>query len=211
MIDGIARRGLCLLIAAPSGAGKSTIAAALLERESGLKLSVSVTTRAPRPGEQEGVHYFFRGNDEFARMANAGELLESATVFGRGYGTPRAPVESALSVGRDVLFDIDWQGCRQVRAILPADTVSVFILPPSLEVLEARLRGRAGDDPLEIMRRMAQARSEISHAQEFDHVLVNDELVRCIDAVQAILQAARTATPRLVGLAATLKSFGSER
>ena len=200
MGEGIARRGLCLLIAAPSGAGKSTIAGALLAREARLALSVSVTTRAPRHGEKEGVHYLFRKQTEFDRMVEAGELLEHATVFGRGYGTPRKPVEAALSVGRDVLFDIDWQGCRQVRAILPADTVSVFILPPSLSVLEGRLRGRAGDDPAEIGKRMAQARAEMSHASEFDHVLVNDDLEACIGAVRGVLAAARCATPRLVGL-----------
>jgi guanylate kinase len=204
-VDGIARRGLCFLIAAPSGAGKSTITRALLARETGLALSVSVTTRAPRAGEAEGVHYFFRSDAEFARMVAAGELLEHAIVFGRGYGTPRAPVEAALAAGRDVVFDIDWQGCRQVRAVLPRDTVSVFILPPSVAALEARLRGRAGDDAAEIARRMAQARAEMSHAPEFDHVLVNDELDACISAAQSVLVAARSATSRLVGLGGVLE------
>ena len=200
MSEGIARRGLCLLIAAPSGAGKSTIAGGLLARETGLALSVSVTTRAPRQGEQEGVHYLFRTESEFSEMVAAGELLEHATVFGKGYGTPRAPIEAALSAGRDVLFDIDWQGCRQVRAILPADTVSVFILPPSLVVLEARLRGRAGNDGAEIDKRMAQASAEMSHAGEFDHVVVNDNLEVCICVVRGVLAAARCATSRLSGL-----------
>ncbi len=207
-VNRIARRGLCFLIAAPSGAGKSTITRALLARETGLSLSVSVTTRLPRVGEEEGVHYFFRSDAEFARMAAAGELLEHATVFGRGYGTPRAPVELALAAGRDVVFDIDWQGCRQVRAVLPMDTVSVFILPPSVATLEARLRGRAGDDAAEIARRMAQARAEMSHAPEFDHVLVNDDLETCIAAAQAVLVAARSATARLVGLGGVLAVFG---
>ncbi len=206
--DRIARRGLCFLIAAPSGAGKSTITRALLARDPGLSLSVSVTTRSPRAAEAEGVHYFFRSDAEFARMAAAGELLEHATVFGRGYGTPRAPVEAALAAGRDVVFDIDWQGCRQVRAVLPMDTVSVFILPPSVAALEARLRGRAGDDAAEIARRMAQARAEMSHAPEFDHVLVNDDLEACIASVQAVLGAARSATSRLVGLERLLAGFG---
>jgi guanylate kinase len=207
-VNRIARRGLCFLIAAPSGAGKSTITRALLARETGLSLSVSVTTRSPRAGEEEGVHYFFRSDAEFARMAEAGELLEHAIVFGRGYGTPRVPVEMALAAGRDVVFDIDWQGCRQVRAVLPMDTVSVFILPPSVAALEARLRGRAGDGPAEIARRMAQARAEMSHAPEFDHVLVNDDLETCIAAAQAVLVAARSATARLVGLGGVLETFG---
>jgi guanylate kinase len=179
----------------------------LLAREPGLSLSVSVTTRAPRVGEAEGVHYFFRSDAEFARMVASGSLLEHAIVFGRGYGTPRAPVEAALAAGRDVVFDIDWQGCRQVRAVLPMDTVSVFILPPSVAALEARLRARAGDDAAEIARRMAQARAEMSHAPEFDHVLVNDDLEACIVAVRSVLVAARSATARLVGLEQVLGGF----
>jgi guanylate kinase len=205
---GIARRGLCLVIAAPSGAGKSTITRALLARESGVALSVSVTTRAPRAGEEEGVHYFFKSEQAFARMVQAGELLEHATVFGRGYGTPRAAVEAALAEGSDVLFDIDWQGYRQVRAALPRDTVGIFILPPSLAALEARLRARAGDDAAEIGRRMAQAQAEMAHAGEFDHVLVNDDLEHCIRSTRAVLLAARTSTQRLVGLGAMLDGLG---
>ncbi len=200
----IGRRGLCFVVAAPSGAGKSTITRALLGSGHGLSLSVSVTTRAKRPDESEGVHYFFRSEDEFARMAAAGELLEHARVFGRGYGTPRAPVETALAEGRDVVFDIDWQGYRQVKAALPADTVGVFILPPSLAALEARLRGRAGDGEDEIARRMGQAKAEMSHAGEFDHVLVNDDLGDCIAATGAVLVAARSATKRLIGLEGVL-------
>ncbi len=207
-LRGIARRGLCLVIAAPSGAGKSTITRALLAREAGLALSVSVTTRAPRAGEEEGVHYFFRSEEEFLRMVRGGELLEYATVFGRGYGTPRTAVEAALADGSDVVFDIDWQGYRQVRAALPKDTVGVFILPPSLAALEARLKARAGDDAKEIGRRMAQARSEMAHAEEFDHVLVNDDLERCIALTHAILLAARTTTQRLIGLGTVLEGLG---
>ncbi len=201
----IGRRGLCLVVAAPSGAGKSTITRALLAGGAGLSLSVSVTTRAMRPGEEEGVHYFFRSEDEFARMAAAGDLLEHARVFGHGYGTPRAPVESALADGRDVVFDIDWQGYRQLKAALPADTVGVFILPPSLEALEARLRARARDGEDEIARRMARAKAEMSHAGEFDHVLVNDELGDCIAETRAVLVAARSATKRLIGLEGVLE------
>jgi guanylate kinase len=192
---------LCLVLAAPSGAGKSSIAARLLAEHADLTLSVSVTTRAPRPGEQEGVHYLFRTDAEFAAMVSAGELLEWARVFDRGYGTPRAPVEAALTAGRDVVFDIDWQGYRQLRAALPGDVVGVFILPPTLQALEARLRTR-GDNADEIARRMAVAREEISHWAEFDHVLVNHSLNRSVEDVHSILRAARTVTQRQPGLAA---------
>lgn len=200
MMRKIARRGLCLVLAAPSGGGKSSITRTLLAVEPDLTLSVSVTTRAPRPGEQEGVHYFFRTPAEFEALAAGGELLEWAWVFGRGYGSPRAPVLRALESGQDVAFDIDWQGHRQLRAAMPGDVVSVFILPPSLAELEARLRRRAGDQPEEIARRMEAARSEMSHVAEFDHVIVNDDFDTAVAQVRAVLQAARLATPRLAGL-----------
>ena len=194
------RRGVCLVIAAPSGAGKSTIAASLLARETALSVSVSVTTRAPRPGERDGVHYHFRSEAEFEAMAASGALLEWANVFGRGYGTPRAPVERALAEGRDVVFDIDWQGHRQLRTALPGDVVGVFVLPPSLAVLESRLRVRGGDDRAEIARRMQAARAEIEHWSEFDHVIVNREIEDAVRGVRAILHAARLATARQTGL-----------
>ncbi len=189
------------MVAAPSGAGKSTITRALLAREPALFLSVSVTTRTPRGGEAEGVHYYYKSDAEFARMAADGELLEHATVFGRGYGTPRAPVEAALAEGRDVALDIDWQGWRQLRAAMPADSIGVFILPPSMEVLEARLRGRGSDDVAEVARRMQAARDEISHFSEFDHVLVNDDLESCVAAVRGVLWAARCTIARSLGAA----------
>jgi guanylate kinase len=189
------------VIAAPSGAGKSTIIRSILERENAVFLSVSVTTRAPRPGEVDGVHYYYRSQDAFAQMAANGDLLEHAVVFGRGYGTPRAPVEAALASGRDVALDVDWQGYRQVKAALPGDAVGVFILPPSLAVLEARLRGRRSDDEPEILRRMQAARAEISHWSEFDHVVVNETLEACVATVQAVLVAARCATGRSLGAA----------
>jgi guanylate kinase len=195
------RRGVCFVVAAPSGAGKSTITRALLAREPALFLSVSVTTRAPRSGEAEGVHYYYKSEAEFARMAADGALLEHANVFGRGYGTPRAPVEAALAEGRDVALDIDWQGWRQLRAAMPGDSVGVFILPPSMDVLESRLRGRGSDDAAEVARRMRAARDEISHFVEFDHVLVNDDLERCIEAVRAVLCAARCTIARSLGAA----------
>ncbi len=196
----IRRRGLCLVIAAPSGAGKSSITRALLAAEPGLALSVSVTTRQPRPGEAEGVHYLFRSQEQFDGMAASGALLEWATVFGRGYGTPRAPVEQALAAGRDVVFDIDWQGHRLLRAALPGDVVGLFILPPSLAELETRLRRRGADDGPEIARRMDAARAEMAHAGEFDHVLVNRDFDAAVADTRAVLHAARTATARLVGL-----------
>ncbi len=202
------RRGVCLVISAPSGAGKSTITRALLDSEPALTLSVSATTRQPRPGEREGEHYFFRSADAFAAMAARGELLEWATVFGRSYGTPRAPVEQALAAGRDVAFDIDWQGHRLLRAALPGDVVSVFILPPSLNALAARLRARAGDEPAEIARRMAAAQAEIAHWPEFAHTVVNESLADAVDAVRSVLHAARCATARQPGLPAFVAGFG---
>ena len=203
-----ARRGVCLVVAAPSGAGKSTITRALLAADAGLRLSVSVTTRAPRPGEQEGVHYYYIDDATFETMAASGALLEWARVFGRGYGTPRAPVEAALRAGTDILFDIDWQGWRQVKAALPDDAVGIFILPPSLAALRARLVARAGDGAAEIARRMAAAAGEIAHWREFDHVVVNDDLAVCIGQVRAVLEAARTQTARCIGLAALAAEMG---
>ena len=188
-----ARRGLCLVVAAPSGAGKSTILRHVLAEEPLLALSVSATTRAPRPGEQEGVDYFFTDEAGFAAMVEADAMLEWATVFGRSYGTPRVPVEAALRAGRDVAFDIDWQGHRLVRAAMPEDVVSVFIMPPSLDTLEQRLRARAGDTPEEIIRRMNEAQSELSHYDEFDHVVTNDRLEDAVAAVRKILAKARAA------------------
>ncbi|WP_158745036.1 guanylate kinase [Acidisphaera sp. L21] len=202
------RRGVCLVISAPSGAGKSTITRALLDNEPALRLSVSATTRAPRPGEVEGQHYFFRTQDHFAGMVAKGELLEWAEVFGRRYGTPRAPVEQALAAGQDVAFDIDWQGHRLLRAALPADVVSVFVLPPSLAALEQRLRTRAGDDKSEIARRMQAARDEISHWPEFDHAVVNDRLDDAIDAVRCVLHAARCTIARQPALEKFVTSLG---
>ncbi|MBO1075732.1 guanylate kinase [Roseomonas marmotae] len=190
------RRGLCLVLSAPSGAGKSSVSRALLEQEPELRLSVSATTRKPRPGEQEGVHYFFHEREAFQRMIAADELLEHAEVFGRFYGTPRAPVEQALAAGRDVLFDIDWQGHRLLRQALPGDVLGIFLLPPSLVELERRLHGRGQDSAEEIARRMSAARDEISHYGDFDHVLVNHDFHRTVEEVRAILHAGRSARAR---------------
>lgn len=197
------------MISAPSGAGKSTIANALRASEPQLRHSVSVTTRQPRPGEKEGVHYHFRTMEQFEEMAAAGQLLEWAIVFGRGYGTPRAPVEEALAAGQDMVFDIDWQGHQQVRQALPDDVVSLFVLPPSLEELERRLTSRASDHPDEIARRMAAARDEISHWHEFDHVVVNKDLDRAIFEARAILTAGRLKTRRQTGLEEFVGTFGA--
>jgi guanylate kinase len=198
---------VCLVVSAPSGAGKTTLTRRLLECEPRAQLSISVTTRAARPGEQEGVHYFFRTREQFAAMRAGGKLLEWAEVFGNCYGSPRAPVEAALAAGRDVVFDVDWQGHRQIRAALPDDVVGLFILPPSRAVLERRLRGRGTDAAEVIARRMDQAVAEMSHAGEFDAVVVNDDLETALAECRAVLQAARLATPRLTGLAAFLSGM----
>ena len=194
--SGGTRRGLCLVLVAPSGAGKTSVSRALLRDEAELSLSISATTRAARPGEEHGVHYFFHAMDEFEAMIAADHFLEHATVYGRRYGTPRAPVLAALEAGRDVLFDVDWQGHRLLRAALPEDVVGVFLLPPSIAELERRLRARAQDTDEEIARRMEKARDDASHWEEFDHVLVNHEFRATVATVSAILRAARTGRAR---------------
>ena len=198
------RRGLCLVVAAPSGTGKSTITRTLLDLEPELELSVSVTTRPPRPGEVDGVHYHFHDRPAFDALVTAGALLEWAEVFGRCYGTPREPVETALAAGRDVAFDIDWQGYRKLRAALPGDVVGVFVLPPSFETLENRLLSRGSDSPEQIARRLAGARTEIAHWREFDYLVVNEKLESAVADIRSILRAARLATPRQTAIAASL-------
>ena len=207
----IARRGLCLVLSAPSGAGKTAIAEALLRREPGLRLSISVTTRPPRPGEIDGVHYHFRDQAAFDQLVATGGLLEWARVLGRHwYGTPRAPVERAVDAGIDMIFDIDWQGHAQLRQALRGDVESVFILPPDLATLEKRLRARAGDLEAEIARRMKLAREEISHWREFGHVVVNDNFEQAVDQVVAILHAARLRTARQPGLVPFVQAMTGE-
>jgi guanylate kinase len=198
----IARRGVCLVLSAPSGAGKTAIAEALLASEPLLEPSISVTTRARRPTEIDGVHYHFLTEAGFQQALRDDALLEWARVLQgtHAYGTPRAPVEKALAEGRDVVFDIDWQGHRQLRDKLPADVVSVFVLPPNIAALRARLIGRAGDRGEEIERRMRVACDEIRHWVDFDHVVVNEDLSIATEAVRAVLNAARSATRRLIGL-----------
>ena len=189
------------MVAAPSGAGKSSILRTLLGDDPEVTLSVSATTRAPRPGERDGVDYHFTDRAGFDALVDGGGMLEWATVFGRSYGTPRTPVEAALTAGRDVAFDIDWQGHRLLQAALPGDVVGVFVLPPSLAALQERLERRGGDGAEEIARRMAAARSEIAHWAEFDHVVVNHTLHEAAAAVRAVLAAARCARGRQPGLA----------
>ncbi len=179
-----------MVLAAPSGAGKTSLSRALLAAEPGLSLSVSVTTRAPRVGEVEGQHYYFVDQPRFDEMAASGDLLEYATVFNRSYGTPRAPVEAALGAGRDVLFDIDWQGFRQLKAALPGDVVGVFITPPSLAALRERLVAR-GDAPEEITRRMDRAESEMAHAGEFDFTVENADFDTALAALRGVLRESR--------------------
>ncbi|MEJ0097914.1 MAG: guanylate kinase [Bauldia sp.] len=185
------RRGLMLVLSSPSGAGKSTIARLLLEHSGNLTLSISVTTRQRRHSEVEGIHYFFIGKAGFEEMRDRGQLLEWAFVHGNYYGTPRAPVAKALEEGRDVLFDIDWQGTRQLKAAMGDDVVGVFVLPPSMRELRTRLERRAEDDQEVIARRLANAREEIGHWPEYDYVLINRDLQESFGAAQAILDAER--------------------
>jgi guanylate kinase len=197
---GIQRRGLMLVLSSPSGAGKTTIARKLLALEANLELSVSATTRAKRAKETEGTDYHFVSGDEFAAMIAKGAFLEHATVFGHRYGTLRAPVEEALAQGRDVLFDIDWQGTQQLAEKARKDLVSVFVLPPSTAELEQRLRRRA-QDPDDVVRdRMAKAANEVSHWAEYDYILVNTDLKASVASVRSILHAERLRRERQVGL-----------
>ncbi|MEE9140958.1 MAG: guanylate kinase [Alphaproteobacteria bacterium] len=201
----ITRRGLMLVLSSPSGAGKTTITRGLLERDEGISMSVSVTTRPKRPDEVAGVDYHFVDPTDFNLMMNRDELLEYAKVFGHYYGTPRGPVEQALSAGRDVLFDIDWQGTQQLAQNAPKDLVSVFILPPSTAELERRLRTRAQDSAEVVAQRMAQAADEMSHWPEYDYIVVNREVDESVAAVEAILVAERLRRDRRVGLADFVK------
>ena len=186
------RRGLAVILSSPSGAGKTTMARRLMAWDPTLTFSVSATTRQPRAGEVEGVHYYFRDRDTFGRMVLDGEMLEHAEVFGHHYGSPRAPVETALDAGRDVIFDIDWQGGQQIRnSSLGRDVVSIFLLPPSIAELERRLRERGQDAPETIARRMAKSEAEISHWAEYDYVLVNTDADACEGRLRTILTAER--------------------
>lgn len=194
------RRGLLLVLSSPSGAGKTTLARELLKTDDDLSMSVSATTRPPRPSETSGKDYFFVEEAAFKNMAQNGELLEWAKVFGNYYGTPKAPVEEALESGRDVLFDIDWQGTQQLAEKLPSDLVRIFILPPDGAALEKRLRARNQDSPEVVSARMAEAASELSHWPEYDYVIVNVELEDSLAALRSILTAERLKRDRQRGL-----------
>lgn len=199
-IGNISRRGLMLVLSSPSGAGKTTISRQLLARDNNISMSVSVTTRQPRPGEVDGKDYTFIDQTEFGIMNNRDELLEYAKVFDNYYGTPRSTVEEALGAGRDVLFDIDWQGTQQLADRARDDLVSVFILPPSTVELERRLRARAQDSEEVVAGRMAKASDEISHYREYDYIIVNHDIDVSVKRVTAILEAERLKRDRQVGL-----------
>ena len=195
MSDSPSRRGRLFVIAAPSGAGKTSLVRALMQREPGLRFSISYTTRPQRPTEQHGRDYFFVTNDEFGRMVANGEFLEHARVFDNRYGTARRPVEDALASGQDLILEIDWQGAAQIRAALP-ECISVFILPPSRAELERRLRGRGTDSEEVIQRRLRDAASDMTHWREFDHVVVNDRFDRALGDLQDIVAGRGAATRR---------------
>lgn len=196
----IARRGLMLVISSPSGAGKSTIARTLMDRDQQIGLSVSVTTRQRRQSEIEGVHYHFVSQREFERLRDSDSLLEWAQVHGNYYGTPREAVETAMGEGRDMLFDIDWQGAQQLQEKMSADVVSIFILPPTMAELQSRLHRRAEDTEEVIQTRLNNSRAEIAHWREYDYVIVNDDLNSAFDAVQSIVKAERLRRDRRHGL-----------
>lgn len=201
----ITRRGLMLVLSSPSGAGKTTLSRRLLDSDPEITMSVSATTRRPRPGEVHGKDYYFLSTEDFGIMRNKDEFLESAKVFDNYYGTPRAPVEEALKAGRDVLFDIDWQGTQQLMENAEGDLVKVFILPPSAYELERRLKARAQDSDEVVARRMEEASEEISHYSEYDYIIVNDDVDNTFRELQAILHAERLKLKRQTGLSNFVK------
>jgi guanylate kinase len=198
--DTLHRRGLMFILSSPSGAGKTTIARRLLEHDSEIRMSVSVTTRPMRPGEVDGKDYFFTDRAHFDKMVEAGEFLEWAEVFGNCYGTPKAQIRAGLKEGQDFLFDIDWQGTQQLYQKAAVDVVRVFLLPPSLDELQRRLTGRGTDSAEVIASRMARAQSEISHWDGYDYVIVNDDIEACFQKVTQILEAERMSRDRQTGL-----------
>ena len=203
----VKRRGLMLVLSSPSGAGKTTIARHLLEAEPELTLSVSVTTRPRRASEVDGVHYHFIERERYDRMVAGGELLEHAEVYGHGYGTPAAAVEGALERGRDVLFDIDWQGAQQLRQQVSQDIVTMFILPPSTEELARRLKKRAEDTDEVVARRLSQIAADVTHWAEYDYVMVNHDLDKSVAAARSVLVAERLKRRRQIGLADFVSQF----
>jgi len=206
-MSGIARRGLMLVLSSPSGAGKSTLSRRLLETDTAIEMSVSATTRPMRRNEVEGRDYFFVSPERFEDMVKQDEFLEHATVFGNRYGTPRGPVEEALSRGKDVLFDIDWQGTQQLAQKAEGDLVRIFILPPSAGELERRLHTRAEDSAEVVAKRMEKAADEISHWAEYDYAIINDDLDRAEAEIRTILAAERMKRQRQTGLVAFVNTL----
>jgi guanylate kinase len=206
----IARRGLMLVISSPSGAGKSTIARNLLEKDKNISLSVSVTTRPRRQSEIEGIHYHFISKRDFERMRDGDELLEWAEVHGNFYGTPREPVEAAMAAGRDMLFDIDWQGAEQLQDKMKADVVSIFILPPTMTELQSRLHRRAEDSEEVIKTRLLNSRAEIEHWRDYDYVILNDDLQAAFEGIEAIVKAERVRRDRRHGMFDFVRSLLEE-
>lgn len=207
----VERSGLLIILSSPSGAGKSTLARRLMEWDPSLNFSVSATTRAPREGEKEGREYFFRTRAEFKAMVDSGEMLEHAEVFGNLYGSPKGPVQDAINDGRDVIFDIDWQGGQQItNSTLKDAVVSVFILPPSIAELERRLQGRGQDSAEVIAARMTKSQGEISHWAEYDYVLINDDLDAADARLKTILSAERLKRSRSPGLVNHVRKLNDE-
>ena len=206
----MARRGLLLILSSPSGAGKSTLARQLMAWDPAIRFSVSATTRAARPGEVDGKDYYFVSRNDFLRQAETGEMLEHAEVFENLYGSPRAPVLKALENGKDVLFDVDWQGGQQIRQTMRDDAVLIFVLPPSLAELEKRLRGRGQDSEAVVAKRMAKSRDEISHWAEYDYVLVNKDLPAAFEELKSIVVAERLRRDRQPDLPDFVRALNSE-
>ena len=206
----MARRGLLLILSSPSGAGKSTLAKQLMAWDPAIRFSISATTRPPRPGEVDGKDYYFVSREDFQRQAKAGDMLEHAEVFENFYGSPRAPVVAALENGKDVLFDVDWQGGQQIRQAMRDDAVLVFVLPPSIAELEKRLKGRAQDSAEIVAKRMAKSRDEISHWAEYDYVLINKDLPAAFEELKSIVVAERLRRDRQPDLSNFVRGLNQE-
>lgn len=206
----IARRGFMFVLSSPSGVGKTTIAHKILNLETNIELSISVTTRPQRPSETEGEDYYFIDQQHFQHLIEGNQLLEYAHVYGHLYGTPKASIEEHLSQGMDILFDIDWQGTQQLKQVATSDLVSIFLLPPTFKALEERLRKRATDDAEIVQMRMAKAADELSHWAEYDYVIVNNDLEETVQAVRSILQAERLKRRRQSGLATFVNELRGE-
>ncbi len=205
------RRGILIILSSPSGAGKSTLSRRVLEDDPDVSFSISATTRPPRPGEVDGQHYYFKSREDFMALVDSGGMLEHAEVFGNLYGSPLEPVEAAINDGKDVLFDVDWQGGQQIRnSRLKESVVSIFILPPSIAELEERLRNRGQDSDDVIEGRMDQSRSEISHWAEYDYVLINDDVDLAEAKLQAILTAERLRRDRRPELVPFVNGLNTE-